>query len=79
MGLLRGNLSREICDLQRRRPACASAQSDQPPCYSLFGKHNKLTTSEISIFKLVSLAEETGLSLALSETPKTGLPTMRPI
>ena len=28
-----------------------------------------LATSEISIFELVSVAEETGLSLALSETP----------
>ena len=31
----------------------------------------KLATSEISIFWLVSVAEETGLKLALSETPKT--------
>ena len=31
---------------------------------------SKLTTSEISIFQLVSVAEETGLSLALSQTPK---------
>ena len=33
---------------------------------------SKLAISEISIFYLVSLADETGLSLALSETPKTG-------
>ena len=31
-----------------------------------------LTTSKISFFKIVSVAEETGLSLALLETPKTG-------
>ena len=31
-----------------------------------------LATGEISIFELVSVAEETGLKLALSETPKTG-------
>ena len=31
-----------------------------------------LATSEILIFQLVSVADETGLSLALSETPKTG-------
>ena len=31
---------------------------------------SKLTTSEISIFQLVSVAEETGLSLALSEPPR---------
>ena len=33
---------------------------------------SKLATSEISFFYLVSVAEETGLSLGLSETPKTG-------
>ena len=33
----------------------------------------KLATGEISIFYLVSVAEETGLKLVLSETPKTGL------
>ena len=31
-----------------------------------------LATSEFSIFQLVSIAEETGLKLALSDTPKTG-------
>ena len=31
----------------------------------------KLVTGEISIFELVFVAEETGLKLALSETPKT--------
>ena len=39
----------------------------------------KLATSEISIFYLVSVAEETGLKLALSETPKTGFLATRPI
>ena len=33
--------------------------------------------SEISILKLVSVAEETGLSLALSNTPKTGFVASR--
>ena len=37
---------------------------------------SNLATSKILIFKLVSIAEETGLSLALSELLKTGL---RPI
>ena len=32
----------------------------------------KLSTSEISIFELVSAAEQAGLNLILSETPKTG-------
>ena len=31
----------------------------------------RLATSEISIFQLVVVAEETGLSLTLLETPKT--------
>ena len=34
--------------------------------------------SVISIFKLVSVAEETVLSIALSETTKTGFLTSRP-
>ena len=34
---------------------------------------------QISIFELVSVAEETGLNLALSETPKTGFVTSRSI
>ena len=43
--------------------------ADQPVhqrlCYSLFGKYRISATGEISIFRLVSVAEETGLSLAL--------------
>ena len=39
---------------------------------------SKLATSEIAIFKLVSEADESGLSLALSETPKTGFLATRP-
>ena len=38
----------------------------------------RLATSEISPFYLVSVAEETGLSLASSETPKTGFLATRP-
>ena len=33
---------------------------------------SRLATSEISIFYLVSVAEQAGLNLSLSETPKTG-------
>ena len=40
---------------------------------------SRLITSEISIFQLVSEAEETGLKLALSETPKIGFLATRPI
>ena len=40
---------------------------------------SKLATGEISIFQLVSLASEIGLSLAVSETPKTGFILTRSI
>ena len=47
----RETLSSGVCEQQRRRPACASAQSDQRLCYSLIGKVIfKLASSEISIF-----------------------------
>ena len=39
---------------------------------------SKLATNEISFFLLVSVAGETGLILALSETPKTGFVAPRP-
>ena len=37
-----------------------------------------LATSEIPIFKIVSVAEEAGLSIALSEIPELGFVTSRP-
>ena len=40
---------------------------------------DKLSTYIISIFYLVSVAEETGLKLSLSETPKTGFVATQPI
>ena len=40
---------------------------------------SKLASSKFSIFLLVSVAEETGLPLALSETPKTGFLATKPI
>ena len=40
---------------------------------------SKLATSKFSSFKLVSVAEQTGLSLPFSETPKTGFVATRPI
>ena len=47
----RQNLSSEVCKQQRRRPACASAQTDQCLCYLfLEGIISKLATSKISIF-----------------------------
>ena len=39
----------------------------------------KFATSEFSVLKLVSLAEETALNLALLDTPKTGFLTSQPI
>ena len=36
----RQNLSSWVCEQQRRRPACASAQTDQRLCYSLTGKYH---------------------------------------
>ena len=36
----RENLSYGVCEQHRRRPACASAQSDQRLCYSPFGKYH---------------------------------------
>ena len=77
---MRENLSSGICEQQRCRPACASAQTDQRLCYSLFRiTISRHATREISIFQLVSIAEETGLSLAFSEDLKTGLVGWRPI
>ena len=39
----------------------------------------KHATGEIPIFWIVSVAEETDLNLALTETPKTGFLATRPI
>ena len=50
------------------------------PCYSLSGSPRvvNLALRKISVFKLVSVAEQTGLSLALLETPTTGFLASRP-
>ena len=40
---------------------------------------SRLATSEISIFKPVSVAEQTDLNLTLSDIPKTGFLAPRPI
>ena len=37
---LRQNLSLGVCEQQKRRPACAPAQSDQRLCYSLIVKYH---------------------------------------
>ena len=74
------NLPSWVCKQQKRRPACASTHSKQHLCYSLFfGEHQtNLATDEISFFKFVFVAEETGLRLVLSETWKTGFVGTRP-
>ena len=50
--LTRENLSSEVCEQHRRRPASASGQSDQHLCNKLFEKYHpcKLATGEISMF-----------------------------
>ena len=40
---------------------------------------SRLARSEISIFQLVSVTEQAGLKLTVSETPKTGFVAVRPI
>ena len=40
---------------------------------------SRLATNEISHFYIVCVAEETGLKIALTETPKTGFLATRPI
>ena len=59
-----------------RRPAVWSAPLLLFFLESIICKHS---AGEISIFWLVSVAEETGLKLALSEIPKTGFVATRPI
>ena len=56
-----------ICEQQRRRSICTSIQSDQRLCYSLLS-----ILPLVSSLLLVSVAEQAGLSLTWSETPKTG-------
>ena len=43
------------CEQKRGRPACASTQSDQRLCYSLYGKENSPTGSKQNFIILASL------------------------
>ena len=71
----RETLSSGVCEQHRRRPACASAQSDQRLFFCFLESIIcKLAAGEISIFKLVSLAEETGLKHSLSKHPSPPSP-----
>ena len=66
-------ISHVVCEQQRRRSACASAQSDQHLCCSLPGYMIPiLVIAEISRHLLVPSVEQAGLSLTWSQTPKTG-------
>ena len=44
-----------VCEQQRRRPACASAQTDQRLCYSLTEKYHILTCFKQNFNVLASL------------------------
>ena len=64
-----------VCEQQWRRPCRLISAFVIRFLQSIIPK---LPTGEISIFKLVSIAEETCLSLALAETVKTGFVVLRP-
>ena len=49
----------------------STGPGDQYICYSFIEK-DKLDTCKLSVIWIVSVAEEAGLSLTWSETPKTG-------
>ena len=61
-----------ICEQQRRRSDCASALSDQRLCFlCLDSVIPLLAIAKISSLYLVTVAEQAGLSLTWSQTPKT--------
>ena len=63
----------DICEQQRRRSACASAQSDQRPCLRCLDSIiHVVSISEISSLYLASVTAQAGLSLPWSQIPKTG-------
>ena len=75
----RENLSLGVCEQHRRRPACASVQSDQRLCYTLIGKVSYVNLLQVKFeFSSYSVAEN-GFETALSETRKTGFLSTRPI
>ena len=56
----RENLSLKVCEQQRRRPACAYAQSDQRLCYSLIVKYHTQFWYKRNFSSLVSLSTWAG-------------------
>ena len=70
----RENLSSGVCEQHRCRPACADHPRSLISAFVICFRESTifdLATDEISLFQLVSVAEETGLKLGLTETPKT--------
>ena len=62
-----------VCEQQRRRSACASAQSDQHLRFRCLDSVIPLVSlHKISSLCLASVAAQAGLSLPWSQTPKTG-------
>ena len=53
--LMGENLSSTTCEQHRHRPACASAQSDQRLCFSLFRKYHMTTCCRWNFIFLASL------------------------
>ena len=56
----RENLSSGVCEQQKRRPACASGQTDQRLCYWLIGKYHILTCYRREFNFLASLCSLAG-------------------
>ena len=60
-----------ICEQQRRRSACASAQSDQRLCFRCLDSVMSLVSvTKTSNLVLAFVAEQASLSLTWSETPE---------
>ena len=72
------NLFYAICEQQRRRSACASAQSDQRICCSLPGYCNTTTYYSQNFKTLASLSGERGGSVVECRTPEREVRGSRP-
>ena len=64
------------CEQQSRRPACASAQTDQRVCYALLGNYKSPNSLMQNFNILVSRCSRVAdLDLTWPEAPKTGFLT----
>ena len=76
-------LTLENLNLLHGKNECTDQHAHTCSLISSFGVHflksiiNKLNTCTFSTFKLVHVAEQTGLSFTMSETLKTGFPVSR--